>query len=131
MWKSMICPMICAMFRRVYSVRYVPQDAGGNFIGKHPADVIVKVRCRPQYPTEHSGKVRHDIDTGTLHFDKFGTPPKMPRVPDIPYRKYPSNNTSECECIIFYGAKTLGTPFSRLPRPKKSATDHSTVSEKK
>ena len=28
---------------------------------------------RPQYPTEHSGKVRYELDTGTGLFVKFGT----------------------------------------------------------
>ena len=27
----------------------------------------------PQYQTEHSGKVRYELDTGTRHFGKFGT----------------------------------------------------------
>ena len=39
---------------------------------------------RPQYPTEHSGKVRNELDTGTRHLGMFGTT-SMP-VPDASVR---------------------------------------------
>ena len=53
---------------------------------------------RPQYPTEHSGMVWYDFNTGTRHFGKIGTssipvpdnsvslarPPKIPQVPVYP-----------------------------------------------
>ena len=29
---------------------------------------------RPHHPTERSGKLRYELDTGTEHFGRFGTP---------------------------------------------------------
>ena len=37
---------------------------------------------RPQHPTEHSGMIRHELNTGTRYFGKFGTI-LMP-VPEVP-----------------------------------------------
>ena len=56
----------------------------GSLLGKYPAESPRKGSVRPQYPTEHSGKVRHELDTGARHFGKFGTPREIPRVPVCP-----------------------------------------------
>ena len=45
-----------------------------------PVRTLPECSVRPQYPTEHSGKVRYGRNTGTRHVVKFGTISKP--VPD-------------------------------------------------
>ena len=69
--------------------------AGGIFSKKYPTEVFGKVRYGPsQYPTEHSGEVPDDLDTGTRHLGKLGTTTKNAPGTRTPYRAH--------ACYILY-----------------------------
>ena len=46
------------------------------FLRKMPCRSVRYDSVRPHYPTEHLRNVRYELDTGTRHFGKFGTPTK-------------------------------------------------------
>ena len=78
----------------VCSVGYVPKHTREYLLGKYCTEGIGKdkVRYGIQRLTEHSGVVRYELDTGTGHFGRFGTPQKYPGYRNyIPYRTRPRN----------------------------------------
>ena len=56
------------------SVGYVPKVYRGYVRGKYYTyRTLAECSVRLQYATEHSGKVRYELDTGTRPFGMFGT----------------------------------------------------------
>ena len=87
---------------------------------------------RPQYPTEQSGMIRYEIDTGTRQFGKFGTtsipvpeipvssvrPPKISRVPVYPtehtLRSFHVLESIEAESFYCFHVSSQGYVFGRV-----------------
>ena len=64
----------------MFGIEYAPQYAGGSCSANTLPNLTGVLGTRPQYRTQHSGKVRYELDTGTRHFGKFCT--TLVPVPD-------------------------------------------------